>query len=114
MQLMETANAELLQEFIGGEITLAKDGSGHGDLLVRGTLMEVIDNNDEWITVKYTVNEYASGTLDDVDTATWHESNGIATWTKLHAKHWVEDGNVVYLDQPASEGSVARITAHAA
>jgi len=111
MQLMEAETTEFLDEFVGGKITLANHGSGRGDLVVRGTLMEVIDKSGEWMTVKYTIDEYAFGELDDADNLSWHESNGLATWTNLRTKHWVEDDGALFFGQPTPTGSTARIIA---
>ena len=114
MQLMEAQTSKPLEEFVGGKITLANAGTTRGTLLVRGTLMEVIPRDDERMTVKYTIDEFAYGELNDANSLTWQDANGIATWTGLRSKHQTEDDGALFFGEPTPAGHTARITAPSA
>lgn len=113
MQLTAELADEFAKEYDEGHgrgILLANGVSGNGQNLYRGTVIEVTIANSELCTVKYTIDEYAFGSIDDADKAEWHESNGLATWTNLRLECELDNGALSF-NEPTRAGSTARIAA---
>lgn len=100
--------AELADELNGGQIILANGHSGKGQNLFRGTVLEVYPVHNGLFTVKYTVDSFAAGDINETDDVEWTESNGLATWSSLRAEY-ERDADGVQFNVPTQTGSTARI-----
>ena len=105
MQLID----ELTEELKDGQITLANGTSGNGQNLYQGRVLEVYPSAGEVFTIKYTVERFGFGSLDDLDKVTWQESNGVATWSLLRVQCEQHENGVISFSEPTLRGSTAVI-----
>ncbi len=108
MQRIEELAEELKNGQISLQITLTNGASGNGQNLYQGTILELYPSAEDVFTVKYTIERFGSGSLDDLEKVKWQKSNGLATWSILRADYEQSDDGVISFNQPTLRGSTAR------
>lgn len=105
MQLApQVLDEAVLSRYTGGEITLVNSTNGPSSL-VRGELLGA-QINGEWVSVRMTCREYASGTIDSIESAIWSQSSNEPTHALLYSAIEVIDDTLRFIE-PTPNGSTA-------